>query len=107
MDIRRKITQIFRQSKTKDFESLIVLCPKNSCEDYGMTGKGNISGNGTYQTKKMVLFINLFAKHALKVSLQIQTQYCMIEADEKAVFFGFENDLERYGFTLYSGSFGC
>jgi len=57
--------------------------------------------------QKMVLFINLFVKHALKVSLQIQTQYCMTEADEEAVFFGFENDLERYEFVRYSGSFGC
>jgi len=28
-----------------------AACPNKSCEDYGMTGKGNIVSNGTYQTK--------------------------------------------------------
>jgi len=32
-----------------------AACPKKSCEDYGMTGKGNIAGNGTYQTKNGVV----------------------------------------------------
>jgi len=83
-----------------------AACPKKSCEDYSMTGKGNIAGNGTYQTKKGVVH-KFICRTSLKVSLQIQTQYCMIEADEEAVFFGFENDLERYEFVWYSGSFGC
>lgn len=54
-----------------------VACPNKSCADYGKTENSNIVGNGTYQTK-MVLFTNLFAEHALKVSLHIQTQYYTI-----------------------------
>jgi len=42
-------------------------------------------GNGTYQTKKGVVH-KFICRTSLKVSLQIQTHYCMIEAGEVAVF---------------------
>jgi len=28
-----------------------VACPNESCRDYGKIGKGNVVGNGTYQTQ--------------------------------------------------------
>jgi len=62
-----------------------AACHKKSCEDYGMTGKGNIVGNGTYQTKNGVV-PKFICRTSLKVSLQIQTQYCMTEAEVGAVF---------------------
>ncbi len=28
-----------------------VSCPNSACSDYGIKGKGNVTGNGTYETK--------------------------------------------------------
>jgi len=47
--------------------------------------------------QKRVLLINLFAKHTLKVSLQIQTHYLMIEADGGAVFLALKMTLKGMG----------
>jgi transposase-like protein len=30
---------------------LEVACPNEKCEQYGLTGQGNVVGNGTYETK--------------------------------------------------------
>jgi len=29
-----------------------VACPNKNCKLHGISGKGNVVGNGTYQTKK-------------------------------------------------------
>ncbi|MDR2829655.1 MAG: hypothetical protein LBB45_01195 [Methanobrevibacter sp.] len=43
-----------------------VACPNKDCKDYGKIG----NGNGTlYKPKNGYFFINMFAEHALKVSI--------------------------------------
>jgi len=66
-----------------------------------MTGKGNIAGNGNYQTKKCVVH-KFICRTSLKVSLQIQTQYRMIEAGEGGVFLALKMILK--GMSLLGGA---
>ena len=32
-----------------------VACPNEACKDYGVTGQGNIIGNGTYQARSTTI----------------------------------------------------
>jgi len=63
-----------------------AACPKKSCEDYGMTGKGNIASNGTYQTKNGAVH-KFICRTSLKVSLQIQTILHDLKTDGGGCFF--------------------
>lgn len=48
-----------------------VSCPNNCCKSYGISGKGNIIGNGIYQIKKRELG-NISAALAAEYSMIAQ-----------------------------------
>jgi len=68
------------QSKFTD-----VACPNKACKDYGITGHGNISGNGTYQARNKT--VRRYRCHSCRKAFcdSTNTFYYNLRKDESTI----------------------
>jgi transposase-like protein len=71
-----------------------VACPKEACKDHGVTGHGNIMGNGTYQARNTT--IRRYICHSCGKAFcdSTKTFYYNLRKDESTIDFALNTSIK-------------